>query len=89
MKPLRLPYDLDRITTTEEPFMDKPLVSVLYDGVFIGTATFDGLFWRDDRRHRRLSRERAIRAVVRHCEYYMTQEEYVALVQEEGSHDDN
>ena len=84
MSVLRLPYDLARITTIEETFLDQPLVSVSYDGVFIGTAQFDGRFWRDIQGHLRLSRERAIRATVRQCRYQLSATQYAAVIAREG-----
>ena len=80
MRWLRLPYDPTRITIKEEIFLGKSLVSVSYDGLFIGTATFDGRWWRDSHHHPRLTRERAIRAVVRQCHYCLTQAQYDVMV---------
>ncbi|MBA3825504.1 MAG: hypothetical protein H0X24_16605 [Ktedonobacterales bacterium] len=86
MKSLRLPYNAARITTTEEIFLGKLLVSIAYDGIFIGAVYPDGVFWRDSGGHRRLSRERAIRATVRQCHHHMTTEQYATFVQREGGH---
>lgn len=84
MRALRLPYDLARITTKEETFMGKLLVSIYYDGLFIGAVYPDGAAWRDSQGNRRLSRERAIRATVRQCRYQMTPEQYAAIVPQTG-----
>ncbi|MBA3822418.1 MAG: hypothetical protein H0X24_00780 [Ktedonobacterales bacterium] len=86
MRALRLQYDPVRITIKEEIFLGKLLVSVSYDGIFIGTIAPEGRCWRDDHGCWRLTRERAIRAVLRHCHYHMTPAQYPAFVQREGGH---
>ena len=84
MSALRLPYGLARMTTAEETFLAKSLVSVSYDGVFIGTAQFDVRFWRDTQRHLHLLRERAIRTTVRQCRYPLSAAQFTVCVAREG-----